>query len=90
MSASTYPKIKNSLTRLAYLLSQTTRPELGEATIDALQYHGKDDEKFLSQSQAALQKILNFQNILPKEIYLLALATFEEAEHHRAKITTCK
>lgn len=85
-----YPKIKNSLTRLAYLLSQTTRPEFGEAAIDALKHYGTDDDKFLSQSQTALQTILSFKTILPKDIYLLALAASEQTEHQRKKLSTCK
>jgi len=88
--AQDYPKIKHALTRLAYRLSQTTRPELGEAAIDALQYHGKDDTIFLNQSQAALQTMLRFKAMLSKDIYLLALAALEQTEHQRAELARCK
>lgn len=81
MIKSNHPKIKNALTRLAYLLSQTTRSELGEAAVDVLKYSGNDDKKFLTESLFVLEKICDHKNILPKQTYLLALAALEQVKH---------
>lgn len=80
-----YPKIKNALTRLAYLLSQTTRNELGEAAADVLKYYNVEPEKFLTESYHVLEKICNYKNILPKQTYLFALAALEQVNISQKK-----
>lgn len=81
MTKAAHPKIKNALTRLAYLLSQTTRSELGEVAVDVLQYYGTDDKKFLTESMSVLEQICNHKNIIPRQTYLLALAALEQVKH---------
>ena len=77
-----YPKIKNALTRLAYLLSQTTRSELGEAAIDVLKLYQQDNPHFLNESLAVLNQICQHKNLLPKQTYLLAMAAREHVKQN--------
>ena len=74
-------KIKNALTRLAYLLSQTTRNELAETAVDVLKFYGIDNKKFLIESLNILEQICSHKNIIPRETYLLALAACEQVKH---------
>ena len=82
MEKEDYPKIKNALVQLAYLLSQTTRSELGEATIDTLKFYRKDNPQFLNESLAVLNQICQHKNLLPRQTYLLAMATREQVKHN--------
>lgn len=81
MNEKPYDKIKNGLTRLSYLLNQTTRPELAVTIVDALRFYQKDNPTFLQQSLEALEIICGYKNILPKQTYLLALATLEQVKY---------
>lgn len=81
MNDKPFDKIKNGLTRLSYLLNQTTRPELAVNIVDALRFYQNDNPKFLQQSLETLETICQFKSILPKPTYLLALATLEQVKH---------
>lgn len=74
-------KIKNGLSRLSYLINQTTRPELAVNIVNVLQLYHHDKQAFLQQGLETLEMICQFKSILPKRTYLLAVATLEQVKH---------